>query len=179
MTVKVIPTEMGVVLESSFPVEQSTINKLNNPVNANKIKNHLAEIGCEQEIRVNDKKTDHVLKINIYRECTDKEFTTAMKSLERNHVEFLENVNLRMPEVQPVEHQDAPPTSEQPPVFDEEKLKAAAEILSDMEKMKLDDDDALIIGTLSTIGIGFGVGVVKVELIREALDCFIDKHLQK
>ena len=84
-----------------------------------------------------------------------------------------------MPEVQPVEHQDAPPTSEQQPVFDEEKLKAAAEILSDMEKMKMDDDDTLIIGTFSPIGIGFGVGVVKVELIREALDCFIDKHLQK
>lgn len=180
MKVKVIPTEMGVVLESSFPVEQSTINKLNNPLNANKIKNHLAEIGCEQEIRVNDKKTDHVLKINIYRECTDKEFTTAMKSLERNHVEFLENVNLRMPEVQPVEHQqDAPSTSEEDKSFNEEMLKGAAEILKDMEMIKLEDDDALIIGTFSPIGIGLGVGVVKVELIREALDCFIDKHLQK
>lgn len=183
MTVKVIPTEMGIVLESSFPVEKSTINKLLNPVNADKIKAHLADINCEQEICLEKCNasglTPHILRYTIYKECTAVEFTKAMKAIECNHIEFLENVNLRMPEVQPVEHQDAPPTSEQPPVFDEEKLKAAAEILSDMEKMKMDDDDALIVGTFSPIGIGLGIGIVKVGLIREALDCFIDKHLQK
>jgi len=178
MTVKVIPTEIGVVLESTFPVEQSTINKLNNPANATRIKNHLAEINCEQEIRANDNRTYHVLRTSFYKECTDKEFVTAIKTLERNHVEFLENVNLRMVEVQPVEHQDAPPTSEQPSDNDE-KLKAAAEILKDMEMMKLEDDDAIVIGTISSIGIGLGISIVKVELIREALDCLIDKHLQK
>lgn len=179
MAVKVIPTEIGVVLESTFQVEQSTINKLNNPANAIRIKDHLTEIGCEQEIRVNDKRTDHVLKINIYKECTDKEFITGMNSLERNHIEFLENVNLRMPEVQPVEHQDAHSTSKEDKTFNEEMLKDAAEILKDMETMKLEDDDVLIIGTFSPIGIGLGVGVVKAGLIGEALDCFIDKYLQK
>lgn len=181
MTVKVIPTEIGVVLESTAIVEKSTINKLLNPVNADKIKAHLADINCEQEICLEkcnaSKLTPHILRYTIYKECTATEFTKAMETIERNHIEFLENVNLRMPEVQPIEHQDAPPTSEQPS-DNEKNLHAAAQILKDMEAIKMEDDDAVMIGTFSTIGFGIGIGVISAGFLREVLDCFIDKHLQ-
>lgn len=161
---KIVPTEMGTVIENHIPIEQSTVNKLSNKENANRIKAHLADIHCEQEIKTDDNCTIHILRTNIYEELPLEKFEMKIRHLVKNHEEFLENVNLRMPEIEP-----APQIEQDSDVVkNKDEVEAAKQLLKIFEKQKLEDDDSII------ISMPYGIGVISIKFFRNLLNKYLN-----
>ena len=161
---KIIPTEIGVIIENYLPIEQSTVNKLSNPENANRIKAHLADINCEQEIRTDDKTTMHILRTTIYEELSLENFEMRIRQVLKNHEEFLENVNLRMPEIQ----LEPEPTKQEERVVIQDEIEAAKQILKDFETQELTDNGAIL------ILLPKGIGMIDVGFFRRLLKKYLE-----
>lgn len=165
----IVPTEMGTVIENHIPIEQSTVNKLSNPENANRIKAHLADIHCEQEIKTDDKCIMHILRTNIYEELSFEKFERKVNHLVKNHEEFLENVNLRMPEVKLIPQKKLDENSDRVEIKDE--IEAATRILKDFDEQKLENDDSI------TMLMPYGIGIISVKFFRDVLTKYLNGNV--
>ena len=168
--IEIIPTEDGLRIESHTPVDDSFVNKINNPVNKDRINAHLKDLKCEHHIEINNGPIS-VLVFSTYEKKTQKEFETMLKVIEVGHDSFIENVE-RMKEVINFEDDKATDQDEE----QEKKLKAAAAVLKRFDET-FEDDDTIIFGRPVTMFFE-ACGEISVAFMKELLDCYIDKHLQ-
>ena len=167
MRILITPIDGVIKIESITGIDQASINKLNNPVNADRIHAHLKDICAKHEI-VTSK--NNVTESHLYR-IVDNVDEQDIKGIKVQHNSFLEHVE-RMPEIEvnlPAER-DHKITDE-----DQKRLKAASEMLKKIDE-EFEDDDILIIG--DHIGPFFaGFCEVKVSFFKEIIDAYIDKKM--
>lgn len=169
--ITIIPTEIGVTLKSTLPIEQNTLLKLNNPANAERISAHLKDIGVQQEITEEKDVIYHNISYTVYQEMPAEKFQKAVSKLEQDHDNFLEDVSLRMeaPEEQPKKHNK----DKHPEETTESKMQLAAEAMLKGLEDYYDDKDILLIGQQ------FGpilqsVCEVRVDFLKEVLKKYLN-----
>lgn len=149
-------------IESIQQIDKVTVNKLENSVNSNRITAHLKDIHAQHEVIIGkDGAESHLFKV------VDATTEHDIKVIKSQHSSFLEHVE-KMPEIDaicPVK------TKEQ-----EEKLKSAAELLKTLNE-DCEGEDFIYMG-VKLIGPFLGaVCAVNSELLKEMVDCYIDKHI--
>lgn len=169
MNVLITPIDSVIKVESIVVIDKSLVNKLNNPVNADRIHNHLKDIHAEHEIAVTKDGTEESHLSRIVSAATEHD----IKVIKSQHNSFLEHV-YNMPEIEFV-NLAAPHDDQKINEDDEMKLKTASEMLKGIDEA-FDDDETLIIG--DHVGPFFmGFGEIKASFLKEIIDAYIDKKM--
>lgn len=167
MNVLITPIDSVIKVESIAVIDKSSVNKLNNPVNADRIHGHLKDIHAKHEIVVTKDGMEESHLSRIVSAVTEHD----IKIIKSQHSSFLEHV-YNMPEIEvnlPAE------IAHQVNEEDEKHLKAASEMLKRIDE-EFEDNDTLIIG--DHIGPFFtGFCEVKVAFFKEIIDAYIDKKM--
>ena len=167
MRILITPIDGAVKIESITGIDQASVNKLNNPINADLIHAHLKDICAKHEI-VTSK--NNVTESHLYR-IVDNVDEHDIKGIKVQHNSFLEHVE-RMPEIE----MNLPAESDHKTKDEDyEHLKAASEMLKDIDET-FKDDDILIIGDHE--GPFFlSFCTIKVSFFKEIIDAYIDKKM--
>lgn len=168
MNVLITPIDSVIKVESIAVIDKSSVNKLNNPVNADRIHNHLKDIHAEHEIVITKDGTEESHLSRIVSAVTEHD----IKVIKSQHSSFLEHVyNMPEIEVNLVAASDDQKSKEQ-----EEKLKGAAEFLKTLNE-DCEGEDFIYLG-IKLVGPFLGaIASVSIELLKEMVDCYIDKHI--
>lgn len=168
MKVLITPIDSVIKVESIAVIDQASINKLNNPVNAERINNHLKDVHAKHEVIINK---DNVTESHLYR-IVDNVTEHDIKVIKAQHSSFLEHV-YNMPEIEVVNL--ALHDNQQVNEDDEKKLKAVSEMLKGIDEA-FNDNDILIIGD-HTGPFFIGFSEIKVSFFKEIIDAYIDKKM--
>lgn len=171
--IKIIPTEDGLKIESRIPVDRSFVNKINNPLNKDRINAQLKDMRCTHRIEVQDGPTS-VITFYTYEEKTKDEFDTMVKVISSGHDAFIENVSLRMVEV------DATPQNPQDVDKNYENRKFVKKVLDEWDETetRMGTAGAVIMAHDSKIDFYFPCGNINEQLLRQMFEAWLQVHEQ-
>lgn len=170
MKAKIIPTEEGLLIESRTPVDNSFVNKINNPVNKDKINAHLKDMRCTHHIETDNSGSNSVLVFSTYEPMSEEDFARTIKVVKANHDSFIENVERRMVEI------ESQSTQVQHPNSVREDLEFVEKVLNGIVKgkiilavliQKVEDSPCL------------PCGYIKAETLQEMCELYIEYYANR
>ena len=169
--IKIIPTEDGLKIESRIPVDRSFVNKINNPLNKDRINAQLKDMRCTHHIEVQNGTTS-VITFCTYEEKTKDEFDTMIKVISSGHDAFIENVTLRMVEV------DATPQDPQDVDKNYENRKFVKKVLDEWDETetRMGTAGAVILGKDSTLELVMPCGHISEKLLKQMFETWSKEY---
>ena len=170
--IKIIPTEDGLEIESRIPVDQIFVNKINNPLNADRINAQLKDMRCKHHIEIEKDGIISVIVFCTYEEKTKDEFDTMIKVIASGHDAFIENVTLRMVEV------DATPQHAEDVDDKYKDRKFVKEMLEEWEETddRMGTAGAIVLGKDSNLPFEVPCGRIREELFKQMFEAWLQVY---